>query len=289
MTPRKTHIPAGPQRSSGFTLIELLVVISIIALLIGILLPVLGVARGTARDALCKSNQRQWGIAQATFTTENKGRVPDTIANFTDPSMQTDPNTWFNALLALLDQPQFHEVVAGTEDLPNNWIWYCPEAGPDTVNAFNYGINKDLVGTGGKPPSVPFGSPVNIEEFVAAGVTDSQVLFMGEPEVSVSPTLGSVGVSNQQLIGPYNPTSTPLDCTADDAGVVGEPAAVGGDYRHPNKGANFLFFDGHVTGYDVTEAGVGEARQSTPFLQASAKNGNWQSMDGDIIWGAFGS
>jgi len=64
-------------RKSGFTLIELLVVISIIALLIGILLPVLGSARASARDSQSLSNVRQIGsIAMTNFVLENKGLYP---------------------------------------------------------------------------------------------------------------------------------------------------------------------------------------------------------------------
>ena len=56
--------------SQGFTIVELLVVISIIALLVGMLLPALGKARDSARLRQSSLNLRQLGVAHQMYASE---------------------------------------------------------------------------------------------------------------------------------------------------------------------------------------------------------------------------
>lgn len=63
-------------RTRGFTLMEILVVISIIAMLMGLMLPALSSVRATGRATTSMSNLRQWGLAQTMYANLNRDMLP---------------------------------------------------------------------------------------------------------------------------------------------------------------------------------------------------------------------
>ena len=64
------------KRNRAFTLIELLVVIAIIAVLTGLLLPVLNRAKARGKNATCTSQLRQLGIAARLYAEDNGSALP---------------------------------------------------------------------------------------------------------------------------------------------------------------------------------------------------------------------
>ena len=99
----------GTARPRAFTLIELLVVISIIALLIGLLLPALGAAREAARAVACSSNQRQLGIAFNSYFTDFDGDLPFALVDNSGGSAYPEGQFWANMMVRL----DYYNATAG--------------------------------------------------------------------------------------------------------------------------------------------------------------------------------
>ncbi len=107
-------------RKHGFTLIELLVVISIIALLIGILLPALGAARRSAQGLVCQTHMKNISTAHVTYSVDYDGLWPG-WARVKNPTID-DSGAWVP--YADLRSP----TVAQTEDLTKGAIYpYMPD------------------------------------------------------------------------------------------------------------------------------------------------------------------
>lgn len=72
MTMKNREYPVALISHKAFTLLELLVVISIIAMLVGILLPVLSSARAAARDRQCSAQLKQLATATISYLADYK-------------------------------------------------------------------------------------------------------------------------------------------------------------------------------------------------------------------------
>jgi len=72
---RNENRQRGHAREAGFTLVELLVVMSIVALLMGVLLPVLGLAREAVRRIHCSSNLKSLTMGWLMYAGDNNDRM----------------------------------------------------------------------------------------------------------------------------------------------------------------------------------------------------------------------
>lgn len=132
----------GLSRRYGFTLIELLVVISIVALLIGILLPALGRARSAAQDVACKSNLRQLMVAGHSHSTDNNGQFPRQV-DFLVVNPRTDNDVVDSSDATVANPPE--SWIANMDPYVGNdqEIYWCPRLFQEESNQPTFEPNED--------------------------------------------------------------------------------------------------------------------------------------------------
>lgn len=237
-------------RQKGFTLIELLVVVSIIALLIGLLLPALGGARKAAQKVSCASGMHQMSLHLKTYQADNhQYTMPSLIAStVVIPGAYTGYNRWTHIM---------HYYAGAEYDLLN-----CPGF-PDQKRAASntnaagytiaaYGHNFYGVGVHRVIPSAHASTRNTINPAnwgpgpMTGNVIDAEVTFpSGALEFfDIGMRTDGSGGGEHIFSGCWNwyVNSAPA--------YYGATAEEGAANKRRHQGHNYLFYDGHVEGIE---------------------------------------
>ncbi len=242
MTSRKTA-------RSAFTLIELLVVISIIALLVGLLLPALSRARASGIAAACMSNIRNLEIAHIGYVNDFDDRMIDVGMGHGGSSFGDENLWWINSLeryygSALVvrspgdKSPFWPPEEGGTGEMP---------PGSDHYRRTSYGVNNYLSST------APFEPWLKYDKIPAPSAT---VHFVMMAETGDYAGADHPHVENWGDGSDYTPAR---------AGRQLEINAHGGEPATWTARANYGFLDGHVESREFREVYQGyEKNQFNP-------------------------
>ncbi|MEM9415097.1 MAG: prepilin-type N-terminal cleavage/methylation domain-containing protein [Planctomycetota bacterium] len=240
------------RQKNAFTLIELLVVISIIALLIGILLPALGAARKSARSMQCLSNERGHGIGFIGYALENKDLLPYSFYSIPDASQpggfrQAD---WSVTISGYMNAEE-GTYQSDTEAVET---FVCPSNSLG-LGSKHYSVHPVLI------PSLGFGAPDNQVKLASQSRTTETMISADGAQLPSGPgadgTQGDAVADAYQIYGAgmlntsdwYFDTS---DTDNDEAIAIGpntdEDSSQGHiRWRHGGDDAvNMLFLDGHA-------------------------------------------
>jgi len=232
----QTRTPQHAWRRA-FTLIELLVVISIIALLVGILLPSLGRARQTAQNIICQNNLRQIGVGIQMYLDDQ--RDPRELDMFPFmPGKEVNPVTGSHDFRA--QRWNAMRVLEPYLSGQNQETFTCPSArGASSV------LDEDT------RRGMEFGGRVQVLDYDGDGIEEfSEYWFNDSP---VTPDDPHIGVSGQRVRLIRHPEELVLAIDAVDWIPRHRAAAVVDNLGLNSMGANNML-RGDLRVQQMTEA-----------------------------------
>src|SRR5262245_618227 len=236
----------------GFTLVEILVVIAIAAILAGLLLPAMQMAREAARRMRCQNNLHQIGLALLGFESQH-GRLPS--GRDAERSRQ---HAWSTAILPQLEEAAIYERYDFTKawkdpanqqvTAANVAVYRCPSAIGKWDGKIDYGGNYGSALTGLAPG------------FAAGRAWESGTfppvhLAMPGQYRAAAVRLGEITDGTSQTFLVLEDADRPAaqgglwasghNCFAHDSGPINVNLSKEIFSRHP-QGANALLADGSV-------------------------------------------
>ncbi|MEM7577199.1 MAG: prepilin-type N-terminal cleavage/methylation domain-containing protein [Planctomycetota bacterium] len=294
MSPRQaTTLQSRPTSPLGFTLIELLVVISIIALLIGILLPALGAARRTARGMACLSNERQHLIGVIAYAYDYDTHLPP---GFTDAALSENGggSDWTLTVSSYVGIGGEEYDQAADEGGPSE-MFRCPDAAiPEPEDKLHYSAHPTMMPSLGAHPLykldflkrptevlliadgqqfVPSGtgpaSTANSDSFAVLNNLDAGEVTFGGPSVGFTFTnpatgAGQAGTSRAKFYKASDTDNQDLiaydEATLNNDNATGFAQSANLRFRHAGDTVvNLAFPDGHASAFQlgtITHANV---------------------------------
>jgi len=227
-------------RPRGFTLIELLVVISIIAVLIGLLLPAVQRVRDAAARLSCQSNGKNVVLAVHNYATTYKGKLPNLDSFNSGPSGSAGYRaTIYFQILPYLEQEGLYRL--GIANGYASWtaldpgtgtaigsnvlkIFVCPAdssaANSQDTQGFgvvNYAANCGLFGS--QASAIPAVAPYSAMNGSVAKFTNSNIPNGASHTVAFAEKFGVLSDGSSRWAYPYSLNAT-TGYTANQGGAL---------------------------------------------------------------------